>query len=320
MLSERMLYPSIVEKSPLFRQIIKGTDTVPLSTRGSELSHSSAWIEKKFEDTRNEAQMAIPGPIRRWSIEQRRRAWEQAPTPEKRSMVERKIKHTYNVNAKSYWLAQNTLEIQWNMNQVMVNADLHDMGRFPQAIHFQTFTDGNSFNHAVMGALMIENAHLPFEQFNCDEGITLNAVGYHSDRTCPDKPYFHILRDADKLIIAQEYIDDLVAEIAEANRNGRNVSTYQVDSRAIDQFNEGKSIENRYAGQSKSNRILQRISWINDFKFDAAKADFIQSGMFQRLTDLFDIYTENKSELTDNLFTHSLQFRRAMQYNGSNLR
>ncbi len=280
MLAENLFYP------PLFPRIINGTNIPPLAQRDTELSQSSKWIEEKFGNIHDEAQMAIPGPIRRWSIEQRRRAWEHAPTPEKRALVERKIKHTYNVNAKSYRLAGKTPQFNWNIQQVMVNADLHDMGRFPQAIHFATFADGDSFNHAVMGSKMIENARLPFEHFGCNEGLTLDAVGYHSDRTCPDNLYFHLLRDADKIIIAGEYIEDIEGAIAAGTMRHS-----ALDPEALEYFISGQSIPTKVALQSPANRLLQRIGWKDNLRFHAAKADYIESGIPRRLIGLLEQVT-----------------------------
>ncbi|MGI6205760.1 MAG: HD domain-containing protein [Anaerovoracaceae bacterium] len=103
---------------------------------------------------------------------------------------------------------------------------LHDVGRFPQMVKYDTFWDPASTDHAALGADILFRGGL-IKEFIDDDScypILEKAVRWHSayrlpeDLTSDERAYCLILRDADKLDIFRVFAESDPVEIFRYDR------------------------------------------------------------------------------------------------------
>ena len=88
-----------------------------------------------------------------------------------------------------------------------VIALFHDIGRFEQFAHYQTFVDRNSVNHAVLGVKILKETGVLNRLDRSLRDLILRVILYHNRFALPKKEtekclfFTKLLRDADKLDI-----------------------------------------------------------------------------------------------------------------------
>jgi len=118
-----------------------------------------------------------------------------------------KIRHTYEVVAKSEYLATKLELDETNILLAKIVALLHDIGRFEQVKQTKDFSDAGSFDHAEYGVKVLFEDGLirKFMPDNRYDGIIRDAIQQHNKYEITgilDKPsllHCQIIRDADKL-------------------------------------------------------------------------------------------------------------------------
>jgi hypothetical protein len=163
---------------------------------------------------------------------------------------------------------------------------LHDIGRFPQYRRYQSWDDGTTVDHAQLGAKIC--ARMP-EIDRMPEGMRsplLEAIRLHNrtalpnDLPPPTKNLVRLLRDADKLDIFAIFRRWLERET-------------EGEGGALGAFPEGPpspelllTIENGHTAprrlrRTKSDILLQQLSWVFDMNFHGTRRRFAERGFFE---------------------------------------
>lgn len=252
-----------------------------------------------------------PKPILTWGVDfigRYRNAADAISSP----MVERKIAHTKHVMQQIYDIAVREGDTAY-LRELISIGFLHDLFRFPQAVRYRTFSDGKSFDHADMAAECIARAHLPFAACGLSEIDCLNAIALHSQlQTPPDKKSQYI-RNADKLIIIEEFIADNVKLLSAG------IAPQNIDDAALEQLLQGQVIKHSPRSFEPVNRTLQRISWINELNFQASRDVAIERQSFERLFAQLGCLTQDpRLELVEEyIASHSLNSLNTQQIEAS---
>jgi putative nucleotidyltransferase with HDIG domain len=129
--------------------------------------------------------------------------------------IKLKIDHTYRVAALSQQIAESlrcdaAMENEIDADLAWLTGMLHDIGRFEQIRRYQTFSDADSVDHAILGTDLLFRDHLldRFGSFTTETRHFLEiSIRNHSryrleeGLTPAEETYCKILRDADKIDI-----------------------------------------------------------------------------------------------------------------------
>lgn len=286
------LDPAIEQRRRFHTQLVKGTDK-------REYHDSSSDLERFFHIEDNGVLRAPPKPILMWGVQHIQHYFELADGVS-RPMVERKILHTKHVMEHIYHIAKSSGETKI-LQELLSIGFLHDMFRFPQAVLYKTFKDGESFDHADMAAECIARAHLPFVKVGLSEIDCLNAIAEHSQLKTPKDKKSLYIRDADKLVIMEEFMQD------NARLLEKGISMQDIDDESLEQLLQGKVIKHNAASFLPVNRTLQRISWMHDLHFRASQEIVSEKKVFERLFGQLQCFT-NDFRLADverHILSHS---------------
>jgi len=148
----------------------------------------------------------------------------------------------------------------------------HDIGRFFQYVHFKTFSDSQSQNHAYI-ALEVLKEYDTLNKLSSDEqAIIFTAIEHHNAKTIPsnlthtEEKHAKLIRDADKLdiykIVTEHYLEKrenktLTLDLEETPE----YSSYVVEDIFNHRIADKKGLKN-----VNDFRLLQ-ISWIFDINF-----------------------------------------------------
>lgn len=284
-------YNSLHSKDMQFErdQYIGGTDIPPRFTSDTLQAKDSLRIEALFDTTlsKNEIIAQTPQPVLSFVTHEMRRYWEHAPTDAIRQMIKRKIIHTRRVMAVAAQIAMATSEVEFNFAEVLSTAALHDVARFPQVFHYQTFRDADSFDHAQLGAERIEQSQLPFDDCGINGASVIEAVALHSVHSLPSgaSDLARIIRDADKLVILTEDVDDF-------DKDTRTRQRAAMNGDAFEQFRNVQVVMNGNAPRLPVDKLLQRLSWIYDLNFAATRGLIAERNIFPKLLNHFAEYAD----------------------------
>ncbi|OLN25395.1 HD domain protein [Desulfovibrio sp. DV] len=232
-----------------------------------------------------------------------------APTATDAARLELKRFHCEMVRDEARALARH-LELPPRQITLAAVAGLcHDVGRFPQYQRYQTFSDPQSVNHAVLGVQSLNRhgalAGLPER----DRTLVRTAIMVHNRHSLPpalasgrDREALtlaRIIRDADKLDIVRIMLDhfnrpgekDPVVFLGQPDIPGRyNPAMLE----AIDAGRIGS-----YADMTSVNDFaLLILSWINDMAFPWTRHQFFvrghAKGLFAQLPELPQLATFKK--------------------------
>jgi len=269
------------QRNPLFSQIQSGIDTGFRFADGTPQEEESAFIARIFDPERhkNAPIAVVPTEVIDFLTGDIRRYWEHTQNPDIHKMLFRKVIHTQNVMRVSAAIMEVTPQAEWNIPQELTTAALHDIARFPQAFHFQSFRDGESFDHAHVGAERIARSRIPFEELKINEGEIIDAVAEHSAHSLSNEPTLsqRLIRDADKITILMEDIADF------SKVRPEQVQKASIRPEAMEQFRKGEVIRNGNAPRLPVDKLIQRLSWIYDINFKASAGYIAKQGIFPKL-------------------------------------
>lgn len=118
-----------------------------------------------------------------------------------------KLCHSYKVQQESAYIAEELELSDHDQKLANVIGLLHDTGRFPQFVKYQTYIDAKSESHSEMGIEAISQYGLLDGVSKSDTEIIITAIKYHSVKDVPSglneqcQLHTKIVRDADKLDI-----------------------------------------------------------------------------------------------------------------------
>ena len=181
-------------------------------------------------------------------------------------MILFKYKHTYRVVDNAKKIAK-SLDLNENeYNRACIAALFHDIGRFPQAKEYNTFSDRKSFDHGDKGSEILK-------ELNYNDDIVIKAVKYHNKYDFPkfdDLTDMHIkiVRDADKIdIMHVTYAENIDRKI-------------KISNRIINCFKKHKQLPN-YLGHSYVIYLLRILAFIFDINYKKSMEMILKNGSVQ---------------------------------------
>jgi hypothetical protein len=215
----------------------------------------------------------LPVGIWEWFLEVVSKAYEKAETDLVRRMILIKVIHTREVVRAGFDITIAEKEYEWNLWQVGTVCLLHDIARFDQAL-LGSFSDTvTDYDHALVGAKMINEHDLnDFEELKMNKMVVVEAVKHHSEyQYSGDDIYAKLTRDADKLALLRA-----TPEIIEANIGG--FVEEGVTEAALKSYREGEMVRHVNM-KTRGDMFLSWLAWESDFNFAETKKLFINEGI-----------------------------------------
>ncbi|HSW65107.1 MAG TPA: HD domain-containing protein [Dissulfurispiraceae bacterium] len=194
------------------------------------------------------------------------------PDPQEQRNLDMKEQHTFNVCENIRSIAAS---IRLSPEDILIAeavALFHDVGRFPQFVHYRTFRDDQSENHALLSVKALEENRVLEKLHAQDQTLIAAAVRFHNAFALPDLPdarqilFLKLIRDADKLDILRVFID---AYEGKSNPSGIGLGlpeTAGYSPEAIHCIAERKIFTLRQLRSLNDFRLLQ-LSWVFDLNF-----------------------------------------------------
>ena len=179
-----------------------------------------------------------------------------------------KINHSYRTSAYARKIAK---EEGLDQDLAELIGLLHDIGRFDQIKIYNTFRDGDSIDHANLGARILK--HDNYIEKYCEDKelqhLIINAVRYHNKYKISDKiegkelVYCKLIRDADKIDILNymEYED--MSKLFDYKTILKDDLSDKVYKEMLD-----NKIVNRYDAKTKLDDYMLEIGFLYDVNYD----------------------------------------------------
>lgn len=171
---------------------------------------------------------------------------------------------------------------------------LHDIGRFEQIRRYDTFSDADSVDHALLsteilfgedGVPGIIREFMPVDAYN---DIICHAVRYHSAYRVPEelsereKLYCNILRDADKLDIFRVNLETPLEEIY--NTTTEELRTAPVTPEVLQAFYEHHAVL-RALKKTPADHVVGHISLFYELVYPISRELALEQGYLRRLSE-----------------------------------
>ncbi len=121
--------------------------------------------------------------------------------------IKLKEEHSGRVCAEMLYLADQ-LRLEGNQRLLAETIALfHDVGRFPQFLKYQTYSDAKSINHCLLGLEVLQKENILAQLTDDERQIIETAIRYHGEKELPNNLagdtllLSKMIRDADKLDI-----------------------------------------------------------------------------------------------------------------------
>lgn len=163
---------------------------------------------------------------------------------------------------------------------------LHDIGRFPQLLKYNTFDDAVSEDHSRMAIEELERVGL-LQGLTGETAATVRSAIFHHnkeeiprDLTDSERLFSKIVRDADKLDILQTITDYYENPSQEANHTlSWNVSPGRgISEDVVFAVKNGKMVRKDFIKTREDLKVMQ-LSWVYDLNF-MASFRILSSGQF----------------------------------------
>ncbi len=175
---------------------------------------------------------------------------------------------------------------------------LHDIGRFPQFMHYRTYVDSISINHALLGVGILHGEGILNRLSTVERQIVLTAIVLHNKHRIPThlserfNRQVRVLRDADKLDIYRvvvEYYKNCETQPNEAVEDAM-PDTPGYNPRILQDLMEGKNSNSCEVRNLNDTRLL-KCSWVFDINFPITKHILKKSGY---LESIFSMLPDNQ--------------------------
>ncbi|MFZ5430120.1 MAG: HD domain-containing protein [Bacteroidota bacterium] len=218
--------------------------------------------------------------------------------------VEIKRQHSYRVSELAGKIAASlNLDLE-DVAIARITGLLHDLGRFPQLLKFNTYDDTISGDHAAMGVDEVERGNV-FQGIDNDTARIIKVAIYQHNK--PELPeslnererlFSKILRDADKLDILESLTNHYSNPFDEANYTlswnlpkGKGISEQVAHA-----VKNGKTVTREFLKTQDDIKIMQ-LSWVYDLNFKASFRILSQGryvdkiyGVLPKRDEVIDIY------------------------------
>jgi hypothetical protein len=232
-----------------------------------------------------------------------------APTPADATRLELKRFHCQMVMAEAETLAGSLALPRRQITLAAVAGLCHDVGRFPQYLRYQTFSDRQSVNHAILGVQSLTRHRGLGTLTPRERSLVRTAIVVHNRHLLPPAltsgrdgealVLARIVRDADKLDIVRVMLDHFKAP------GDKDAVVFLGRPDIPDQYNPA-IIADILAGRlgnyddmaSANDFALLLLSWINDMAFPWTRQQFFSRGhvreLFAQLPDAPQLATFKK--------------------------
>lgn len=218
--------------------------------------------------------------------------------------VEIKKQHCLRVSELAGQIAASLLLEKEDVALARIVGLLHDLGRFPQLLKFNSYDDSFTGDHASMGVDEIERANILQDVEAETARIIKVAVYQHNKPELPEtlsereKLFCKLLRDADKLDILETLTSHYSNPYDEVNHilsldlpRGRGIS-----EEVATVVQSGKTVTREYLKTQDDIKVMQ-LSWVFDLNFKAsfrilANGRYVDKiyGALPKRDVVFDIY------------------------------
>ena len=228
--------------------------------------------------------------------------------------IELKIRHTYGVVKASEYIANKLNLSDEDTELAKLIALLHDIGRFEQVKHYDSFIDGKSIDHAVLGVdiLFKENRIRDFIEDNQYDNIIYKAILNHNrlqiEDGLNDRELLHakIIRDADKMdnfrVKTEEnfenIIDNASKETLENSTISENVYNSFMNSQII-------IVEDR---KTFMDFWVSFIAFIFDFNFKFGLEFIKENDYINKEIDRLDYKDKDTKQKMENIRKHAIEY------------
>lgn len=191
--------------------------------------------------------------------------------------VEIKKQHCFRVSELAGKIAASLLLEKEDVALARIAGLLHDLGRFPQLLKFNTYDDTVSGDHAAMGIDELERGNI-LQNVNTEAARIIKVAIYQHNK--PELPetlsaremlFCRILRDADKLDILESLTNNYSNPLEEVNHTmswdlprGKGISD---DVATV--AKSGKAVAKEDIKTMDDIKIMQ-LSWVYDLNFKAS--------------------------------------------------
>ena len=191
--------------------------------------------------------------------------------------VEMKKQHCIRVSELAGKIAASLHLEKEDVALARISGLLHDLGRFPQLLKYNTYDDAISGDHAAMGVDEVERGNI-FQGTDPDVARIIKiAIYQHNKPELPEtlsdreRLFCQIVRDADKLDILETLTSHYANPYGEANHvtswdlpRGRGVS--EEVALAV---KSGKTVNREFLKTQDDIKVMQ-LSWVYDLNFKAS--------------------------------------------------
>lgn len=231
-----------------------------------------AWTEELFKQG-GVSEIGLSEEAYIWFLRVVFEAYEKADDELVKRMILVKILHTREVVKAGLEIVREEKNFEWNMDQVGTVCLLHDIARFDQAL-LGSFSDMETkYNHAVIGAKMVEECDLlDFKELGIDKESVIEAVKHHSEYRYGGKDvYAKLTRDADKLALLRAMPEILKAQIDKYTQEG-------FSQNVKESYESGNNVRNTDI-RTIADLLMAWLAWENDMNFEATKEMYIEEGI-----------------------------------------
>lgn len=220
-----------------------------------------------------------------------------------------KASHTYRVAALCEQIAASLGMSEEEQRVARMCGLLHDIGRFEQIRRYNTFSDADSVDHALLSVEILfgeggwEHPTGMIREFWKEasfDRVLYKAIGYHSayrlplDLTEQEKCFCDILRDADKIDIFRVNLETPLEEIYNATTD--EVYHADVTEEVMDAFREKHAIL-RSLKKTPADHVVGHISLFYELVYPISREIAIEQGYFMKLVSF-----PSKNEHTRQVF------------------
>lgn len=229
-----------------------------------------SWIIDLFFG-RNNLNFHLTSDVFEWWLEEALLNYSKAKSERVRRMILNKVLHTSETVEAGIDISMRTGHVDWDPFVVCTVCLLHDVGRFRQALLGSYSDIETNFDHAAVGAKMIDNRELKeMETMGINRTLISEAVRRHSAiKYEGGEIYAKLVRDADKLSLLR-YMPYLM--------DNERFPRGEVDEMALNQFRTGGMVRHENM-HTKADVLLAWLCWQNDFNFEATKMAFVDEGV-----------------------------------------
>jgi putative nucleotidyltransferase with HDIG domain len=210
-----------------------------------------------------------------------------------------KKKHTYRVVHEINSIALKSRLSLWEIELARIIALFHDIGRFEQFMHYRTFNDAISENHAEIALRVLREQHFLSAFEDKTLRIISAAIENHNIPILPEISdpevllFSRLLRDADKLDIWRLTLDQNVAFTI---RNEKEPDEYRVPQIILNCIREGRVVLLQFAESMNDFRLL-RLSWVFDMNLPATFVMLGKKGYIDKILHRIPEFPE-KNEIS----------------------